>query len=68
MILGNGSAAASLIGTIGTVSSSTVSASSTLTIDGQTFTASAPTAATQTGTFTGNPANGQTVTMREQKA
>ncbi len=74
MILGNGSANASLIGTIGTVSSSTVSGSSTLTIDGQTFTASAPTSATSTGTFSGFPTSttaptitvnggGQTITL-----
>ena len=40
--------------------SGTVSTSSTLTIDGQTFTGSAPTVGTQTGTFGGSPTSGQT--------
>jgi len=41
----------------------TVSGTSTVTVDGQTFTGSAPVAAKQTGTFSGNPTSGQTVTV-----
>ncbi|MGB7547694.1 MAG: hypothetical protein WBM14_08090 [Terracidiphilus sp.] len=60
--LGSGTAA-SVVGTIGTLNSGTLSSTSTLRIDGVTFHASAPVAATRTGTFTGNPTNGQTVTI-----
>jgi hypothetical protein len=41
----------------------TVSGTSTVTVDGQTFTGSTPVAAKQTGTFSGNPTTGQTVTI-----
>lgn len=54
---------ATLTGTVGTLSTSSIGGSSTLTVDGVTFDASPPTAATATGTFTGNPANAQTVTI-----
>ena len=47
----------------GTPGAGTVSGTSTITVDGQTFTGSAPVAAKQTGTFTGNPTTGQTVTV-----
>ncbi len=46
-----------------TLSSSLVSSSSTITVDGQTFTASPPTQGTQTGTFTGAATSGDTVTI-----
>ena len=47
----------------GTPGAGTVSGTSTVTVDGQTFTGSAPVAAKQTGTFSGNPTSGQTVTV-----
>jgi hypothetical protein len=54
----------SLIFTVNSApSGSTVSASSTFTIDGQTLTGSAPVKASETGTFSGNPTTGQTVTI-----
>ena len=59
--LGNG--AATLTSSIGTLNSSSISGSSTLTVDGVTFDASTPATAKQTGTFTGNPTTGQTVTI-----
>lgn len=46
-----------------TISSNSATGTSTVTIDGQTLTASAPTAASATGTFTGAPAAGQGVTI-----
>jgi hypothetical protein len=45
------------------LTSSNLSGGVTVTIDGVTLTASAPVAATETGTFTGNPTTGQTVTI-----
>ena len=60
---GMGGVAASLTGTVGTLGSSSISGSSTLTVDGVTFDASPPAAASRTGTFTGNPTNGQTATI-----
>jgi hypothetical protein len=47
----------------GTVSSNGASGSSTVTVGGQTLTASAPTAASASGTFTGAPTSGQTATI-----
>ena len=52
--LGSG-LAATLAGTIGALSSGTISGSSILTVDGVGFNASPPTAAVQTGTFNGPP-------------
>jgi hypothetical protein len=59
--------AASLTSAIGTLSSSSIGSGSALTVAGGTlgttgitFQASPPAAATQTGTFAGNPTNGQT--------
>jgi hypothetical protein len=60
--LGSGTAA-SVVGTIGTLNSGTLSSTSTLRIDNVTFHASPPVAATRTGSFTGNPTDGQTVTI-----
>ncbi len=53
---------ASLTLTVGTVSGN-VSGTSTITVDGQKFTTAAPATAKQTGTFTGAPTSGQTVTI-----
>lgn len=60
--LGSGTAA-TLACQVGALNSSTISGSSTLTVDGVTFHASPPTAASATGTFSGNPINGQTATI-----
>ena len=48
----------------GTVSSNGATGSSTVTVDGVTLDASAPVAASATGTFTGSPGAGQGVTIR----
>ena len=61
--LGSVSTAAALTVAVGTLSSSSISGGSQFTIDGMTFDASAPTAASETGTFTGNPTSGQTATI-----
>ncbi len=47
----------------GTVTTNNASGNSTLTVDGQNFTGSAPTTASGTGIFTGTPAPGQGVTI-----
>jgi hypothetical protein len=60
---GLGGLAATLKGTVGSLSSGTISGSSTLLVDTTTLDASPPTAASATGTFSGNPTNGQTVTI-----
>jgi hypothetical protein len=60
-VLGGGT---SLIFTVAAPNATNITGgTSTLTIDGQTFTASAPSTASQTGAFTGNPTAGQTVTI-----
>jgi hypothetical protein len=61
--LGSGTGAALTTGNVGTLSSGSISGTSVLTVDGVAFDASAPTTAKQTGTFTGNPAATQTVTI-----
>ena len=61
--VGMDGAAATATGTVGTLNSSNISGSSTLTIGSVTLDASPPTAASETGTFTGNPTNGQTATI-----
>jgi len=60
--LGSG-VAASLTGTVGTLNSSSITGSSTLTVDGVTFHASAPVAASATGTFSSEPSSGGTLTI-----
>jgi hypothetical protein len=60
---GGFSAAALTITVSSAPASGTVSTSSTVTVDGQTFTTAAPATAQQTGTFAGEPASGQTVTI-----
>lgn len=56
--------AASLTITVSSApASGTVSGSSTITVDGQEFTGSAPVAASRNGTFTGDATSGQTVTI-----
>jgi hypothetical protein len=65
-----GGSAAALTLTISAPTSSNTNngGASTLVIDGQTFTASAPTLARETGAFTtGNPTNGQIVTVGTQQ-
>ena len=47
----------------GTITTNDASAASIITVDGQTFTGSAPTTASATGTFTGAPGAGQSVTL-----
>ncbi len=47
----------------GTVTTNNAAANSTITVDGQTFTGSAPTSASGSGIFTGPPAVGQGVTI-----
>jgi hypothetical protein len=59
--LGSG-AAGSVTAPIGSLSGN-ISSSSTFTVDGVTFDASAPTAASTEGTFSGNPSTGQTITI-----
>jgi hypothetical protein len=50
----------------GTLSGNNASSTSTFSVGGQTFTGSPPTQATATGTFSGNPNNGQTVVIGGQ--
>ena len=64
--MNTGGTAASETLTIGTPGSGTVGSTSTLTIDGVTFTASAPTSAHETGTFSGNPLSTDNVTINGQ--
>ncbi|MGD0911741.1 MAG: hypothetical protein ABR928_07590 [Terracidiphilus sp.] len=61
--LGSISTTANLTVTVGSLTSTTIGSGSQITIDGVVFDASAPTPATETGTFTGNPTNGQTATV-----
>ncbi len=61
--LGSGTTATALTGVIGTLNSSSVSSSSTLTVDGVTFTASPPVVASLTGTFSAEPASNSTLTI-----
>ncbi len=61
--LGSGTAGTPLTITITSPGTGTVGSTSTFTVDGATFTASAPGAASGRGTFTGNPATGTTVTI-----
>jgi len=60
-----GGVAASGTGTVTTNNASGTPPTSTVTVDGQTLTASAPTTASATGTFTGLPGAGQSVTITD---
>ena len=62
--LNMGGVAATLTSLIATLTSSNVDGSSTLTVDNVQFNASAPTAATQTGTFSSPPATGAAITVK----
>jgi len=63
MEVGAGAAASLTALVASTISSSNVSSSSKFTIDGQQFSASPPTTASRSGTFTGNPTNNQTLVI-----
>ena len=61
--LGSGTTATPITGVVGTLNSSSISGSSTLTVDGVTFTASPPATAGASSTFSQTPASNSTLTI-----